>query len=124
MHELGITQSILDIALRHATDAGATRITELTIVVGELASVVDDSVQFYWDMIARDTIAQGAALNFRRIPATLHCNACGHDFRINHRDFVCPACDSPNIQVTAGEEFFLESIDVDLDPELASDPEK
>jgi len=124
MHELGVTQSILDIALRYANNAGATRIKELNLVVGELASVVDDSVQFYWDMIAKDTIAEGAVLNFKRIPATLHCNACGHDFRINHRDFLCPDCESPNIQVTAGEEFFLESIDVDLEPELSSNPEK
>ncbi len=124
MHELGVTQSILTIALRYATNAGAVRIKALNIVIGELASIVDDSVQFYWDMIARDTIAEGAVLNFTRIPATLHCNACGYDFPLNRRDYVCPECKSPHVQVTAGEEFLLESIDVDLASELSTNPEK
>jgi hydrogenase nickel incorporation protein HypA/HybF len=114
MHELGITQSILDIALHHAQEAGASRIRELNLVIGELASVVDDSVQFYWDIIAKDTIAEGATLNFKRLPARLHCTHCEHDFPMDHRDFVCPACGSGQVVVAGGEEFFLESIDVDF----------
>jgi hydrogenase nickel incorporation protein HypA/HybF len=115
MHELGVTQSILDIALRHAQDAGAVRIRELNLVIGELASVVDDSVQFYWDMIARDTIAEGAVLHFTRIPARLRCNTCAHTFSIDRREFVCPSCGSPSVAVAGGDEFYLESIDVDFD---------
>ncbi|MFN2270088.1 MAG: hydrogenase maturation nickel metallochaperone HypA, partial [Anaerolineae bacterium] len=51
MHELSITESILKIALRHAEQAGAKRITRLNLVIGELSGVVGESVQFYWDMI-------------------------------------------------------------------------
>ena len=76
MHELPITQSLLEIALRHAKESDATRITDLHIVMGELATMVDDSIQFYWDMIAEGTIAQGATLHFRRVPAELQCMAC------------------------------------------------
>ena len=72
MHELPIAQSILDISLRHAQQAGATRVTDLHLVIGKFSYVVDDSIQFYWDMIAKDTIAEGARLHFeprpRRIP--------------------------------------------------------
>lgn len=114
MHELGITQSILTIALNHAQQAGAVRIRELNLVIGELASVVDDSVQFYWDIIARDTMAEGAVLSFKRIPATLRCQHCAHEFPMNRQDFLCPACGSPQVRVASGEEFYLESIDVDL----------
>jgi hydrogenase nickel incorporation protein HypA/HybF len=114
MHELGITQSILDIALHHARKAGAVRVRELNLVIGELASVVDDSVQFYWDMIAKDTIAEGAILNFKRIPSTLRCTNCAHEFPLNQQDFACPACGSAQVTVAGGEEFFLESIDVDF----------
>ncbi len=114
MHELGVTQSILEIALRHANQAGAVRIKEVSLVVGELSSIVDDSVQFYWDMISEGTIAHGAVLSFTRIPATLRCQECSHEFPLNHRDYTCPACDSPKVTVVGGEEFYLESIDVDL----------
>jgi hydrogenase nickel incorporation protein HypA/HybF len=115
MHELGITQSILNIALQHANQAGAVRITELNLVIGELSSIIDDSVQFYWDMISQDTIAQGANLNFRRTPATLRCNACDHEFPMEQDRFTCPACGSPHVVVAGGEEFLLESIDVDFE---------
>lgn len=115
MHELGVTQSLLDIALRHANQAGAVRVKELNLVIGELSSIVDDSIQFYWDMISAGTIAQGATLNFRRVAAGVHCQACGHTSGINHRDFVCPACGSAQVELLGGGEFFLESIDVDFD---------
>lgn len=114
MHELGVTQSLLEIAVRHAEQAGATRITRLSLVVGELASIVDDSVQFYWDLIAAGTLAEGATLEFKRVPATLRCAACAHEFPLNHDRYVCPRCGSSRIAVTGGEEFYLESIDVDL----------
>jgi hydrogenase nickel incorporation protein HypA/HybF len=115
VHELGVTQSILQIALHHAHEAGATRITSLNLVIGELASIVDDSVQFYWGMIAKDTIAENAVLNFKRIPALLKCRACGHTFDMDRREFACPACGSGKVEVAGGDEFFLESIDVDFD---------
>jgi len=114
MHELGVTQNLLNLALRHAQQANAIRIKELNLVIGELSSVLDDSVQFYWDMVAEGTIAEGATLNFKRIPARLHCDACGGEFGMNRQDFVCPACGSPQIRIADGDQFFLESIDVDL----------
>ncbi len=59
MHEMSVTQSLLEIALRHAEQADAQRITRLNLIIGELASVVDNSVQFYWDIISKETIAAG-----------------------------------------------------------------
>jgi hydrogenase nickel incorporation protein HypA/HybF len=73
MHELSVTESILEISLRHAQEASAKRITNLYLVIGQLASIIDDSVQFYWDIISKGTIADGATLHFRRLPAKLIC---------------------------------------------------
>lgn len=110
MHELFVTEQIRDIALRHA--AGAGRITDLYLVVGELSTVVDDSVQFYWDFVSEGTIAEGATLHFRRVAAEMVCNDCAHCY--SPRDTLpCPACGSANVRITAGEEFYLEAIDVE-----------
>jgi hydrogenase nickel incorporation protein HypA/HybF len=113
MHELAVTESLLEIALEHAEKANARRVTDLNIVIGELASMVDESIQFYWDIIARDTIAEQAALHFRRVPAELQCNTCGEKYQPTEKELICPRCGGVGARIIAGEEFALESIDVE-----------
>lgn len=113
MHELSVTQSLLEIALRHANQAGAQRITDLHLVIGQFSSIIDDSVQFYWDFVAQDTLAQDARLHFRRVPAEMACRECGERFSPGDREFRCPACGSHQLEVTAGDEFYLEAIEVE-----------
>jgi hydrogenase nickel incorporation protein HypA/HybF len=113
MHELSITESLLEIALRHADKAGANRISDIYLVIGQLSSVVDDSVQFYWDIIAEGTIAEGAALHFDRIPTEIQCLDCDNKYKPSDNQMDCPNCNSINIQILTGEEFFLEAINVE-----------
>ncbi len=113
MHELAVTESILAITLKHAELAAAQRVTDIHLVIGQLSSIVDDSVQFYWDLISENTIAQGARLHFNRIPARMKCQNCGGEFQIDRRLDPCPNCQSYSLQVVAGEEFYLESIEVE-----------
>jgi len=111
MHELAITQSVLEIALRHAEKAKGMKITDLFLVIGQLSSVIDDSVQFYWDIISKDTVAEGAKLHFHRIPAELRCRECQHQYSPDE-GLACPRCNGTKVRVVAGDEFFLESIQV------------
>jgi hydrogenase nickel incorporation protein HypA/HybF len=113
MHELAVTESILEISLRHADQANAKRITNLYLVIGQFASIVDDSVQFYWDIVSKETIAAGATLHFRRLPATLVCMDCTHQFQPAGDGFSCPKCCSDRIKVVSGDEFYMEAIDVE-----------
>ncbi|MEA3339745.1 MAG: hydrogenase maturation nickel metallochaperone HypA [Chloroflexota bacterium] len=113
MHELSITQSVLDIALRHAEQADARRITRLNLVIGELSSIVDDSIQFYWEIVSRDTIAAGSELRFERTPGALRCIGCGHTFPLNGRDYACPVCGEGQVVIVGGDDFRLESIEVE-----------
>ncbi len=113
MHELAVTESILAITLNHAEKAAARRVTDIHLVIGQLSSIVDDSVQFYWDMISENTLAQGAQLHFNRIPARMKCLSCGQVFEMPGRLEPCPTCQSYTLQVTAGEEFYIESIEIE-----------
>jgi hydrogenase nickel incorporation protein HypA/HybF len=117
MHELAVTQNILEIALRHA-EAGQ-HITDLYIVIGDLSSMIDDSVQFYWDIISQNTPAQGAALHFRRIPAEMLCSNCNQRYALEGDQFACPACGGTHATLVAGEEFYLDSIEVQSTAEVA-----
>jgi hydrogenase nickel incorporation protein HypA/HybF len=113
MHELPFVESILKITLRHAEQAGAQRVIALNLVVGQMASIVDDSVQFYWDMLSKDTIAEGAELRFNRIPAVYRCWDCGNEYQLDGEHLECPRCGSVRVQLIQGDEFRLESIDIE-----------
>jgi hydrogenase nickel incorporation protein HypA/HybF len=114
MHELPITQSILEIALRHAEEAHAVRITDLYLVIGQLSSVIDDSIQFHWEILSQGTIAEDSKLHFERIPAKLTCLECGHAYILEDGTLTaCPQCDSPQVKVIEGEEFRLDSIEIE-----------
>ena len=122
MHELAVTESILEIATRYGREADAARVTDLYLVIGELSTIVDESVQFYWDIVSEGTAAAGARLHFRRVPAELTCQTCGHSYS-PRETLPCPACGSEDVRVVAGEEFYLEAIDVASAGETAPAPE-
>lgn len=109
MHELSVTQSLLQLALSHA-DGG--RITDLYVVIGPLSSMVDDSVQFYWDMISEGTAAAQSQLHFKRTISEMQCEECQQRYALAGDDFTCPKCGSAQVRVVSGDEFYLESIEV------------
>jgi hydrogenase nickel incorporation protein HypA/HybF len=113
MHELSITQGILDVTLDAARKAGAQRIVAIDLVIGELSGMVDDSIQFYFDILSRDTLAEKAVLRFRREPCIVICRECGsRSEACAPLAPVCPQCGSVKLQVTGGREFRVESIEV------------
>ena len=112
MHELAVTESILNIATTHAIQASAKRVTDIYIVLGNLASIVDDSVQFYWDIVSQDTLCAGATLHFERKPAVLACLDCGNSYTLAGELTYCPKCQSARVKVISGDEFHLDSIEI------------
>ena len=112
MHELAITQSMLDLVLKQAEEAGAGEIGKIHLVIGEMTGVVARSVQFYFDFLSKDTPAEGAVLNFEVIPTTARCRDCAKEFELGEFDWTCPHCQGNNIEITGGKELFVESIEV------------
>lgn len=113
MHELSVAENLLEIALRHGEQAKARRITDLYLVIGELSSIIDDSLQFYWDIIARGTLAEGARLHFKRIDARLKCANCGYQYPISGEDYSCPVCHGYHVEFISGNEFYFDAIEVE-----------
>lgn len=115
MHELSVTESVLNLCTEYANKANATRVTDVHLVIGRLSSIVDDSVQFYWDFVSENSICQGAKLHFERLPAKLKCEDCKQEYIIEERMTPCPACGGYNTRILSGEEFYLDSIEIEKD---------
>lgn len=113
MHELGITQGILDIAVEKAGEAGSHRVTDIYLVIGDASSIIDDCVQFCFDFVSKDTIAEGAKLHFNRIPLEVRCRNCDNEFSPQKQAWECPRCKKWEVDIIRGKEFYMESIEVD-----------
>jgi hydrogenase nickel incorporation protein HypA/HybF len=112
MHELSIVESLLALVLEHAEKAEAEKVVSVNLVVGELSGVVDEAVEFYWDFLTRDNIAKGSRIIFRHIPASLKCRKCGETFLSNEHGYICPKCNDQQVDIIAGRELFIESLEV------------
>jgi hydrogenase nickel incorporation protein HypA/HybF len=112
---------MLEIALDAAAEAGGGRIREIHLVIGDLTSMVDDSVQFYFDLLSKGTPAEGAMLRFVRESAVLDCHGCGLSKDVQAPlPAACPRCGDLRLEVSGGQAFFVESID--LDPDACPEP--
>jgi hydrogenase nickel incorporation protein HypA/HybF len=113
MHELTVTQTMLDIVLEQAEKTHARKVGAINLVIGELSGFVEDSVRFYFGFLAKDTIAEGAALNFKSVSPRARCRGCGNTFALKEFDWSCPRCGGGDVEITAGKELSIESIDVE-----------
>jgi hydrogenase nickel incorporation protein HypA/HybF len=113
VHELSITQSILEIVLKQAEQAHAKKVTKISLVIGEMTGVVSDSVQFYLDILTKETIAAGARVSFTLVPSKAICRNCNQIFELKEFDWTCPHCQGNIIDVTTGKELIVESIEVE-----------
>jgi len=113
MHELAITEGIIEAAVPEAERAGAKKILEIRLKIGELSGVLPECIQEYFDIASRGTIAEGARLKAERIPITIKCNACGYDGEIPKRRNHCPVCDSSDFSLKSGREYYVDSLEVE-----------
>ena len=113
MHELSITQSIVDVISKKSQEGQVSRITQVNLVIGELSGFVPDCIKFYFDFLSKDTIAEGAVLNFQLIPARLRCRDCSSTFSPRDGDWTCPECHSLSIEIIGGRELYIDNMEVE-----------
>jgi hydrogenase nickel incorporation protein HypA/HybF len=114
MHELSVTQSILEIALDYATRGQATQIVEIHLQIGEVSDFDDEWIQRYFDFVSKGTIAEGARLRISRVPARMQCDQCSFIFPLDKSiwNTQCPSCQSKETHLLSGREFRVESLEV------------
>ena len=114
MHELSIAASIVESVTESAAAYPGARVIEVRLRVGALASVVDDSLQFCWQLATEGTPLEGAQLVFKKLPVVVHCEACGVDAELEGvQSFRCPRCGEIAADLRQGRELEIDSIELD-----------
>ncbi len=110
MHELSLSSAIIATAVKHAA---GRRVSLVSLRVGQLRQVVGDTLEFYFEFVARGTVCEGAALEQEMVPAKLRCNPCASEWSIDIPAFRCPTCGGSDVVVASGNEFEVQSIEVE-----------
>ncbi len=113
MHELGIAEEMLRVALDYAAKSRAKRITAFNLEMSVAADESEDSLRFHFENLTRGTIAEGARVEISRAPVPGKCLECGNEFDRDAQDAACPRCSSSRVRAVLHDEFRLTSIDIE-----------
>jgi hydrogenase nickel incorporation protein HypA/HybF len=110
MHELSITQSIVEICENHA---GGRRVASVSLAIGALSGVVPEAVEFCFEACSRNTLLEGARLLIDRIPARARCRSCAAEQAVASYYEACAACGGYGMEVLFGEELRVKQLEVE-----------
>ena len=113
MHELGLTKNVIDLVAKEAEKSGFTRTLEIRMKLGEYSDVVPKYIVDLFPLASKGTVAEGAELLFERVPGRFQCRGCGYEGTVDRKKACCPACGGTALTMTAGREFFVDSLKVE-----------
>jgi hydrogenase nickel incorporation protein HypA/HybF len=108
MHEMAITQSVVDAVCEHAA---GRRVRSVKLEVGALCAVVPASMTFCFDLVTAGTVADGATLEVDMRPGEARCRSCNTCFELTDPILLCP-CGSADVEVLAGRDLRILSMEV------------
>ena len=110
MHELSLTENLLDVTLENA---GPRKVIHVNLLIGEFSHEREEAIQFYWNDLAKGTSAEDAQLILKHVDAEMQCLVCGKTFHPDDEAAFCPNCRSHRLTLLSGDDVKLESIDVE-----------
>ena len=113
MHELAITRSIIDIVNSEAEEKGFEKVLEIRLKVGEFSGIVPDCLRDFFPVASAGSAAEGAELVIEKITARVECLDCGFEGEADRKNACCARCGSTALKMSAGREFYVESIKVE-----------
>ncbi|TAK26916.1 MAG: hydrogenase maturation nickel metallochaperone HypA [Chloroflexota bacterium] len=113
MHEMSICRNLLGIVVGHAEQHKVDRVLEVNVELGALRGIVPDYLRYYFDLLKKDTVADGATLNIDSVPGEAECDDCETRFTLDDGNVTCPNCASKHIRIVAGRELRVKTIRVE-----------
>ena len=111
MHEFGIIHNIIKMLEEVGKENNLKIINKVTIRIGKLRQVFPDFLQFAFENMSQNTIAQNAELIIKEIPIKMKCNSCKQEFIVECNTYICPTCGEACLEMLSGKEVYIESIE-------------
>jgi hydrogenase nickel incorporation protein HypA/HybF len=111
MHELALTQSVVEIVTEHAQ---GRCVRSVTLEIGKFTCVTPDAIRFCFDVAATGTLLEGASLEIIEIEARARCTVCGETF-VQETLWAPCRCGSHDCKRISGEELRVKEYEVDAD---------
>ena len=108
MHELGLTQQIVETV---AERAGGARVTKVVVEIGKLSAVLPDAVRFCFDLCCEGTVLAGAMLEIVEPSGRARCRECSTELVLD-RPFGRCACGSSDLDWLSGTELRIREMEV------------
>jgi hydrogenase nickel incorporation protein HypA/HybF len=108
VHELAITQSVVDAVVERVAPA---RVTAVHLTIGRVSGVDVEAVRFCFDLVAAGTVVEGARLDVAEPAGRAHCRRCGADFAVDDLVLLCP-CGSVDVELREGGELLVRAVEV------------
>ncbi|WP_267382778.1 hydrogenase maturation nickel metallochaperone HypA [Cyanobacterium sp. uoEpiScrs1] len=109
MHELGITRNVVAIVAEHAKGLLVKRVT---LEIGQLSTVMVDSIYFCFDICCQGTVLEGATLEIIEVPGRGKCQNCGAEVNLSQPFGSCDCCHSVKLDIIQGQELKIKEIEV------------
>ena len=114
MHEMGIAQSVIDMAAAEAAQRGARAVVAVSLTVGELSGVDTESLRFCFDCLKADTMLARATLHIEYRRRRHLCPSCNSEFEAVNHDPACPLCHRVDTQWIGGDELSLTTLSLEV----------
>jgi len=112
MHEMSIAESLLRTLEDQSLQKGFRKVKKIWLEIGPLAVIDPESLSFYFTIVSRNTLAEGASLIVIDIPGQALCQACGKTVSISQRYDACNYCGSYRLEVLQGDEMRIKELEV------------
>lgn len=113
MHELAVTQGILKICDEEKRKHNFLKVKEIRIKVGDLTGLVPSCIDYYFGIVSKGTVSEGAKIIVDKLPIIINCKECNYSGEIEKGEYGCPRCSSYSIKITNGKEFYIDSLEVE-----------
>ena len=110
MHELAIADAVVSMVLEEAVDRKVARVG---MRIGHLRQVVPSALRFSFELVARDTRAEGAALDIDPVPVAIWCDGCATESAPTAFPLTCAQCGTTSVSVMRGDEMSVEWIETE-----------